>query len=174
MRGAFLAYIMPINTDAYPDNSLPVPQPPFPGSPPGVPTHPIYYPPGIWGPTDPRPGWGLPGQPPGIWGPTDPRPTPPIHIPGQPPLGIWGPTDPRPSHPIVLPPGFIPGLKPEHPIVIPPPSPGVPTHPIVLPPDGPPEVVRNWEAKAVWSPSTGWTTVVVPVGNQPVPTPSKT
>lgn len=32
---------------------------------------------GIWGPTDPRPGWGLP--------------TP------QPPLGIWGPTDPRPG-----------------------------------------------------------------------------
>ena len=37
-------------------------------------------PPGIWGPTDPRPGYGLP--------------TP------QPPLGMWGPNDPRPTHPI--------------------------------------------------------------------------
>lgn len=26
-----------------------------------------------------------PGSPPGIWGPTDPRPTPPIYIPPEPP-----------------------------------------------------------------------------------------
>ena len=49
-------------------------------------------PPGIWGPTDPRPSHpiaGIPGfpgyNPPGIWGPNDPRPTPPIHIPPMPP-----------------------------------------------------------------------------------------
>ena len=47
-------------------------------------------PPGIWGPTDPRPGWGLPEQPPGIWGPTDPRPSHPIVIPKP-------PTDPPPT-----------------------------------------------------------------------------
>jgi len=65
---------------------------PMPGGPPGVPAHPIYNPPGIWGPTDPRPmppiylppGSG-PGEPPGIWGPSDPRPTPPIVIPRPPP-----------------------------------------------------------------------------------------
>ena len=48
----------------------------------------------------------VPGDPPGIWGPTDPRPSHPINLPpwypGDPP-GIWGPTDPRPSHPIVIP-----------------------------------------------------------------------
>jgi len=26
---------------------------------------------------------GSPAQPPGIWGPTDPRPNPPIHLPGE-------------------------------------------------------------------------------------------
>lgn len=50
----------------------------------------------------------VPGEPPGIWGPTDPRPTPPIHIPPTtlpdlPPLQIWGPNDPRPNPPIYLP-----------------------------------------------------------------------
>lgn len=56
-------------------------------------------PPGIWGPTDPRPTPpinlppGYPGNPPGIWGPTDPRPTPPIHIPPVPP------DPPTPSEP---------------------------------------------------------------------------
>jgi len=108
-------------------------------------------------------GWPLPpsggGAPPGIWGPTDPRPTPPIHLgPGgggivSPPIyyppGIWGPTDPRPTPPIYIPPdGLAPGVPthpiflpvyPAHPIVIPPDSigPGVPTHPIVLPPPQP-------------------------------------
>src|SRR5262245_42954052 len=49
-----------------------------------------------------------PGVPPGIWGPTDPRPTPPIYIPppgGQPPPVSWGPDDPRPTPPIYWP-GF--------------------------------------------------------------------
>lgn len=47
-------------------------------------------PPGIWGPTDPRPGWGLPGEPPGIWGPTDPRP-------GGGPIIPPEPTEPPPD-----------------------------------------------------------------------------
>ena len=53
-------------------------------------------PPGIWGPTDPRPGNPIPiypggtPNPPGIWGPTDPRPgwglpEPPIGFPEPPP-----------------------------------------------------------------------------------------
>ena len=55
---------------------------------------------GIWGPTDPRPGWGLPGDqpypehpifyPPGIWGPTDPRPG----------WGLPGPQPPFPQPPM--------------------------------------------------------------------------
>jgi len=83
MNGPFLAMIMPINSDARPDNSLPKPQPPL----------------GIWGggnvpfPTPPMapgggghwgqandPGYGVPGPHPG-------SPTHPIYIPG---LGIWG------------------------------------------------------------------------------------
>ena len=58
---------------------------------------------GIWGPTDPRPGYGLPEPPPRIWGGGNvPMPTPPIHLgPGGEvggPPGIWGPTDPRPGY----------------------------------------------------------------------------
>ena len=53
-------------------------------------------PPGIWGPTDPRPGYGLPGEPPVIWGPGDPRPTPPIHIPKPPTDPPIDPTVPKP------------------------------------------------------------------------------
>lgn len=75
---------------------------------PGVPTHPIYIPPGS----------------PGV-------PTHPIYNPP----GIWGPTDPRPSHPIVIiPPGAIDGAHPEHPIYLP----VYPSHPIELPPEQPP------------------------------------
>ena len=52
-----------------------------------------------------RPDNSLPGQPPGIWGPTDPRPTPPIYIPiegAHPEHPIYFPVEP--THPIVLPP----------------------------------------------------------------------
>jgi hypothetical protein len=141
-----------------------------PGGPPGVVSPPIYYP--------PYPDQGLPpypahpiapgGSPPGYWGGVaPPLPTHPI-APGGPP--------PSPSHPITLPPGTIPGTKPEHPIVIPPAPPGVPTHPIVLPPPGSaeqPEVLANWDAKAVWTPQSGWVVAVVPTPSHPgVPTPS--
>lgn len=65
-------------------------------------------------------------NPPGIWGPTDPRPQPPIHLPpgvgsGNPP-GIWGPNDPRPTPPIHIPPM--------------PPDPPNPEEPKPPPPDG--------------------------------------
>lgn len=90
------------------------------------------------------------GSPPGIWGPTDPRPTPPIALPpgypGSPP-GIWpNPpegTAPHPEHPIVLPPDQVPpDMKPpEVPPAgtttpVPPPagSGGWPVAPIVPPP----------------------------------------
>jgi hypothetical protein len=103
----------------------------------------------------------VPGPtPPGIWGPTDPRPTHPIVIPpdalapGVPTHPIYLPPYPSqgpgfPTHPIVIPPGSLaPGkpthpiylpVYPTHPIVIPPDAvePGVPTHPIVLPPPEP-------------------------------------
>lgn len=132
---------------------IPVPDPEIPGFPPGGggqlphPEHPIVYPPG----TQPPPGGGGPGQPPGIWGPTDPRPTPPISgIPGLPgyeppagggpgrppgtPPGFWG-GGPHPMPPINYPeppsgggPGGGPPPHPEHPI------PPIPAHPIVLPP----------------------------------------
>lgn len=51
------------------------------------PEHPIHYPPGIWGPGDPRP------QPPIVL---------PPYEPGGPPVGIW-PSPGHPAHPIVLP-----------------------------------------------------------------------
>jgi hypothetical protein len=136
--------------------------PPIGGGAPGYPAHPIVQPPlGIWG------------------GAPLPWPTPPIYYPpgggGQPGYPAH-PIAPTPGHPIVLPPGTIPGLKPEHPIYIPPPTPGVPTHPIVLPPPGSsdkPEVLENWDAKAFWTPDTGWTVAIVPSESHPgVPTPS--
>jgi hypothetical protein len=76
----------------------------------------------------------------------------------------------------VLPPGTIPGEKPEHPIYIPPTTPGVPTHPIALPPQGSgeqPEVLENWNATTLWTPSSGWVVAIVPSEENPgVPTPS--
>ena len=89
----------------------------------------------IWGPNDPRPGYGLPGNPGsggnpggglGLWGPGDPRPSNPIAnapgIPGYNPGGglppyIHGPTDPFPGYGLPEPPRWV-GAKPEHPIVI--------------------------------------------------------
>jgi hypothetical protein len=144
----FLALIEVLNqvgggAPVYPDQGLPMPQPPGGGGEPPQPTHPIVIPPD--------------GLAPGV--PTHPIyiPAPPVHpshpivippdaiapgVPTQPiyiPPGIWGPTDPRPSHPIApggqppagggqppYPDQGLPGAqpKPEHPIVLPtPPTP---------------------------------------------------
>jgi hypothetical protein len=61
----------------------------------------------------------LPGAPPGIWGPTDPRPTPPIYLPVVPPNVVMPPIyiPVYPSHPIAIrPPGTEVPPRPEHPI----------------------------------------------------------
>lgn len=155
----FLAYIMPVDQGAHPDNSLPG-QPPgiWPGGKPehpivlpippdsiwpGVPAHPIYIPVYPAHPIVIPPGSLAPGVP-----------AHPIYLPPV----IW-PSPGHPAHPIVLPPGIIDGTHPEHPIYLPPtvwppldpptiwPSPGgpsqgpgFPTPPIYLPPQVPPEM----------------------------------
>jgi hypothetical protein len=108
---------------------------------------------GTWGGDSPWPGYARPpiapgGQPPGIWGPTDPRPTHPIVIPippgEQPPEPGNGLT---PSHPIYIPgesgPGgvkqlvfvYIPGIGGVWFMIdVPPAAPPHPAHPIVEPP----------------------------------------
>jgi len=91
----FLALIEVLNqvgggAPVYPDQGLPMPQPPTGGGQPPKPTHPIVIPPD--------------GLAPGV-------PTHPIYIPA-PPV--------HPSHPIVIPPDAIAPGVPTHPIYIPP------------------------------------------------------
>ncbi len=97
----------PIYNPPYPDNSLPGGQPypdnSLPGGQGGRPTHPIYYPPYPDNSLPPFPSNPIyippeGAQPPlGIWGPTDPRPG----------YGLPAP-QPHPEHPIVLPPDLPP------------------------------------------------------------------
>jgi hypothetical protein len=68
-----------------------------------------------------------PGSPPGIWGPTDPRPNPPIAFPpgwvGGVPPGGWPPDGPPPNvevPPPGSPPLIVSGTHPTHPITPPP------------------------------------------------------
>ena len=121
MTQPFLALITPLS-DARPDNSLPVTQPPSGAHP----SHPIYIPGlGIWGgpwqPPYPSQGPGfpsqlpMPGGPPlGTWGGVG-QPYPDQGLPAGGPvrpdnslpgsgLGTWGPNDPRPTPPIYVPP----------------------------------------------------------------------
>lgn len=100
-------------------------------------------------------GGGGGGNPPGIWGPTDPRPSNPISgIPGLPgyepprpsqPPGIWGGgNEPFPTPPIVIPPDRVPpdmqppGGPPPAGTTTPVPPPagsgGWPVQPIAVPP----------------------------------------
>src|SRR3954467_6016132 len=88
----------------------------------GHPSHPIYYPPGIWG------GGGVgnypdagftgpqPGQPPRPWGPIN---YPDQGLPGQQPVPG------RPAHPIHYPPVIWDPSRPTNPIV----NPGDPNNP---------------------------------------------
>jgi len=146
-------------------------------------------PPGIWGPTDPRPTPPIhipptqPGQPPGIWPPSGVV-TPPIYYPpeiwptppAKPPLGIWGGAPlPVPTPPIYIPLPPDSDLKPEHPIVLPPGTiPGFPAHPIVIvpppPADGgvkPPPPEGGWG----YSPEHGWG-YFPPQSDKPQPAPT--
>lgn len=79
-------WFLPVDPSLKPEHPIAPGGPVFPVDPgygvsEGHPEHPIY-------------------NPPGIWGPTDPRPTPPIVIP--PLVGIW-PSPGHPAHPIVIP-----------------------------------------------------------------------
>ena len=142
----YLAYIIPIDQGARPDNTLP-------GQPPGIwgptdprPSHPIAGVPGFPGYQPPYPDQGLPGQQPRPDQGLPPFPSHPIYIPPmqppQPPLGIWGPNDPRPTPPIyipIMPPPTEGNPQPEHPIYLP----VYPSHPIVIPPGTSPEEIAQ-------------------------------
>lgn len=130
-------------------------QPPGGGQP-GAPTHPIWGPPGSNFPDKP-------GYPPVAGHPLPIRPEHPIQPPdGQPPSGGGGQPG-TPTFPIWGPPG----------IELPPGSgyPPVAGHP--LPPEGEkPQPIVGWEAKAFWTPDTGWAVAIVPKEGTEVPTPS--
>lgn len=84
----------------------------------------------------------------------DEHPEHPI-APGGPPPSIW-PSPGHPAHPIVIPPGIWG------------PGDGRPTPPIVIPP--PPGVTGpQLEVKTVWTPTEGWSVVLVPTGEHPAP-----
>jgi hypothetical protein len=161
---------------------------PVAGTPPGTP-------PGIWGPTDPRPTHPI-AQPPGGWGGGPPRPPvypdqglpgsqphPDQGLPGNQPYpdqGLPG-SQPRPEHPIYYPPvGVEPPLgiwgptDPRPGTGLPGPQPH-PEHPIVLPPDLPPETPEggpiDW--KTAWTAETGWVIIGIPAEGVNVPTPSR-
>lgn len=98
-----------------------------------------------------------------------------------PPLVIWGPGDPRPTLPIAgWKPGsgtFPPTTEPLPPTIWGPGDPR-PTVPIAEPPWGwgnpapvPPVDDTRFKITYVWTPETGWMTVIVPTG--PTVTPSK-
>jgi hypothetical protein len=118
----------------------------------GVPTPPIYYPPGVNVPVFPTHPIAPGGPPPGIW-PSPGHPAHPI-APGGAPPEVW-PSPGHPSHPIA--PGGAPPeiwgpiLTPEHPIYIPitPPADSglAPTHPIYIPvyPSHPIVAPPTWE-----------------------------
>lgn len=155
----------------------PIVLPPPGQQPPGVPTFPIWGPPGTVFPPKPGyppvaghplppqyppvdPGYGYPEHPvdPGYGIPSE-RPEHPIYYPPgtRPhpehpifyPPHIWGPTDPRPTPPIYIPP-------PSKPV-----NPGDPAHPINKPPmDAPP----GYEWRFVYLPFFGgWAWVLVPI-----------
>lgn len=145
----------------YPDAGFPGPQPGGPV----YPSHPIYYPPGVWHPTFPTnpivvpPGYG--GPPLGIWGGGGVGNYPDAGFPGPQP---GGPV--YPSHPIFYPPVIWDPSRPANPIV----NPGDPNHPGEgQPGNGQGERVPKIEWKTAWSPSTGWIVVGIPTGEHVTP-----
>lgn len=163
----FAAIILPLRSDAHPDNTLPGQQPHPDNTLPGDiprPEHPIYYPlpPGAPVHPDqglpgeqPQPDQGLPGSQPQ---PDQGLPSHPIVLPpdsgGWEPVYIWGPTDPRPGT-------GLPAPQPH-------PDQGLP--PI---PEPPADAKIKWHA--MWTPVTGWISfaTVVPGSGATTPTPSK-
>jgi hypothetical protein len=154
-----------------PDNTLPGPQPPWPSRPPIGPVDPGYSPPwaqvpgggGGGGPVDPgySPPWAQvpPGGPPR---PGHDLPLFPSHWPVVPPGGAWPSPPgqpPRPGHDLPLFPTNLPVV---------PPGGSWPK-----PPEGTPDPFPDWDVKTAWSASTGWIVVLVPTGDQLVPTPSE-
>lgn len=112
------------------------------------------------GPIFPPPSGGG-GNPPGIWGPTDPRPNPPIanvppgSNPNPPGFGL------RPEHPIVLPPEQVPpDMKPPEA-----PAPGSPT--TSVPGNWPVQPVTPPEYLVVNYPGIGPVVVAPPVQTSP-------
>lgn len=168
---SFFALVTPFDPSLKPDQGLPTPTPPRPGSPPRPdhtlpgalprPEHPIFYPlpPGA---PPPRPDQGLPPYPDqGL------PPTPPTG--GAPPRPDQG-LPPTPAHPIVLP----PDSGNWDPVFIWGPGDARPTPPIAMPPDLPEEIGGGkveWET--IWTPANGWQVIGVIEPEKPVPTPSK-
>jgi hypothetical protein len=147
-----------------PDNTLPMPQPPFPptypGGPPQInyptfPSNPIVVPPGgaypPWNP--PRPGHDLPLFP--------------SHWPVVPPGGAW-PSPPIQPPQLPVDPGYgvdvgTGPVYPSHPIVLPKPPVNPPVDPV------PPDPIPGWELKVGWTSVTGWIVVAVPTGEHVTP-----
>lgn len=122
----YLAYIIPVDQGARPDQSLPGNQP-YPGQ--GLPGFQPYPDQGLPG-NQPYPDQGLPVQ----------LPRPDQSLPGNQPYPDQGLPRPqlRPTHPIYVPIAPPPGSgSPEHPIYIP----IYPAHPIVIPPNTPPDQI---------------------------------
>jgi hypothetical protein len=188
MTKGILAMIIPIDTGARPDQSLPGAQPGIDNTLPGgqggqidntlpgdlpIPSHPIYYPLPPGAPV--HPDQGLPGD----------QPYPDQGLPGSQPRPDQGlPGDqPKPSHPIVLPPGGGGGWLPVYIWGPSDPRPGTglpgdqPGIDNTLPPipEPPEDAKAQIEWKAMWTPTTGWVSfaVVVPGDAANVPTPSK-
>jgi len=188
MAKGILALIIPIDSGARPDNTLPGgqggrPDQSLPGAQPGIdntlpgqlprPEHPIYYPLPPGAPVDPS--YGIPED----------GPYPDQGLPGSQPRPDQGlPGDqPKPSHPIVLPPdggGWEPvyiwgpndprpgtGLPSDQPR----PDQGLPPIEVHPPIEG--EGGAQIEFKAAWTPSTGWVSFAIVVPGGPTATPSK-
>ena len=130
------------------DNSLPGSQPYPDQGLPGSQPYPDNSLPG----SQPYPDQGLPGQPPGIWGGGNvPFPTPPIYIPGLPPIQV-PPNPPGSSKPR----GF----------------PVVPDNPLYKPPVGGPTYPGAWvtvDAGAGKPPAYGWLQAEYALPKAPTP-----
>jgi hypothetical protein len=186
MAKGIMAMIIPIDSGARPDNTLPggqggrpdntlpggqggAPDQTLPGDLP-IPSHPIFYPLPPGAPV--HPDQGLPGD----------QPHPDQGLPGsqpKPDQGLPG-SQPRPDQGL---PGAQPG--PSHPIVLPPDSGGwepvfiwgggnvpMPNPPIHIPPEGETDDGEKIKYVPIWTPKTGWMTIGIVLPEGPTVTPS--